>query len=339
LPVRGRKPRTLLVALLLDAGRLVPADRLVVALWDGGAPPTARASLNNHVHALRRTLGDASGQLVRTAAPGYSMDVAPEDLDVHVFEDRLRRGRAAHRGGDWALAAEQLAAALAVWRGEPLPDLRAAELLAEAWARWSEQRLQALEWRIDSDLRLGHHDDVVAELSELVAVHPLRENLAGLLMLACYQCGRQADALSVYRRTREVLIGELGAEPGGQLQDLHQRILVGDPALLPVPETGPAPPLPAARTPRRAPHAAGPQPVQAIEHLRAQLLEGSVGQLHLRLDASDPGNAHASHRRDRVLQQRGLAHPGLAVHHQRTAAPAARRLQQLAERRPLGETT
>lgn len=262
LPVRGRKPRTLLVALLLDAGRLVPADRLVAALWDGGAPPTARASLNNHVHALRRTLGDASGQLVRTAAPGYSMDVAPEDLDVHVFEDRLRRGRAAHRGGDWALAAEQLAAALAVWRGEPLPDLRAAALLAEASARWAEQRLQALEWRIDSDLRLGHHDDVVAELSELVAVHPLRESLAGLLMLACYQCGRQADALAVFLRTREVLIGELGAEPGGQLQDLHQRILAGDPALLPVPASSPSPSRIAAQPPGRS-QAAKPGPADA----------------------------------------------------------------------------
>jgi DNA-binding SARP family transcriptional activator/tetratricopeptide (TPR) repeat protein len=233
LEVRGTKPRALLVALLLNAGRLVPADRLVDALWEGDAPRTARASLNNHVHALRRALGDADGSVVRTAVSGYSIDVAPAELDAQSFEDGLRRGRAAHRAGDWALASEELSAALKLWRGEPLPDLRAAALVADATARWSEQRLQALEWRIDTDLRLGNHDDVLAELSGLVTAHPLRENLSGLLMVACYRSGRQAEALAVYRRIRDVLIDELGAEPGGHLQDLHQRMLVGDSSLLP----------------------------------------------------------------------------------------------------------
>jgi DNA-binding SARP family transcriptional activator len=250
LPVRVGKPRVLLVALLLDAGRPVPADRLVAALWEGGAPPTARASLNNHVHALRRALGDPEGSLVQTAVPGYLIAVDPGDLDVQVFQDRLRRGRAAHRGGDWALASGELGAALTLWRGEPLPDLRAAGLLAEAAARWSEQRLQALEWRIDSDLHLGRHHDVIAELSELAAAHPMRESFAGLLMMACYQSGRQADALSVYRHTRQVLIDELGAEPGAHLQDLHQRILAADPVLLPAPPS--SPPI-AARPPEAAP--------------------------------------------------------------------------------------
>jgi DNA-binding SARP family transcriptional activator len=235
LPVRRGKPRKLLAALLLDAGRLVPTDRLVDVLWEGEAPPTARASLSNHVHALRRALDDPGGRLVRTAVPGYLIDVSAGDLDVRVFEDRLRRGRTAHRGEDWALASGELGAALALWRGEPLPDLRDGALFAEAAARWSEQRLQALEWRIDSDLRLGQHQDVIAELFELAAAHPLRESFAGLLMVACYQSGRQADALSVYRRSRQGLIDELGAEPGRGMQDLHQRILAGDPALWPVP--------------------------------------------------------------------------------------------------------
>jgi DNA-binding SARP family transcriptional activator/tetratricopeptide (TPR) repeat protein len=266
LRVRGAKPRALLAVLLLDAGRLVPADRLVAVLWDGDAPRTARASLSNHVHVLRRALGDAGGDLVRTAASGYSIDTAPGDLDVQVFEDRLRHGRAAHRAGDWALASEELAAALKLWRGEPLPELPAAGLLAEAAARWSEQRLQALEWRIDSDLRLGKHADVVAELSELVTAHPLRENLAGLLMVACYQSGRQAESLAVYRRTRDVLVGELGAEPGVHLQELHRRILVGDPGLSPGPAAQPAAPrtavLPAGTSldPRPG-RAAGGEPV------------------------------------------------------------------------------
>jgi DNA-binding SARP family transcriptional activator len=249
LPVRGGKPRKLLAALLLDAGRLVPTDRLVDVLWEGEAPPTARASLSNHVHALRRALGDPGGRLVRTAVPGYLIDVSAGDLDVGVFEDRLRRGRTAHRGGDWALASGELGVALALWRGEPLPDLRDGALFAEAAARWSEQRLQALEWRIDSDLQLGKHHDVIAELYELAAAHPLREGFAGLLMVACYQSGRQADALSAYQRTRKGLIDELGAEPGRGMRDLHQRILAGDPALLPTPAASSAVPPSAGRPP------------------------------------------------------------------------------------------
>jgi DNA-binding SARP family transcriptional activator len=136
---------------------------------------------------------------MQTVAPGYLIDVNPADLDVQVFEDRLRQGRAAHRDGNWAAASGELGAALTLWCGEPLPDLRAAGLLDETVARWSEQRLQALEWRIDSDLHLGRHDDVVAELSELVAAHPMREGFAGQLMLACYQSGLQLGALPVYR--------------------------------------------------------------------------------------------------------------------------------------------
>ncbi|HEY4851300.1 MAG TPA: BTAD domain-containing putative transcriptional regulator [Streptosporangiaceae bacterium] len=271
LPVRGSKPRKLLAALLLDTGRLVPTDRLVDVLWEGEAPPTARASLSNHVHALRRTLDDPGGRLVRTAVPGYLIDVSAGDLDVRVFEDRLRRGRTAHRVGDWALASGELGAALALWRGEPLADLRDGALFAEAAARWSEQRLQALEWRIDSDLRLGRHHDVIAELYELAAAHPLRESFAGLLMVACYQSGRQADALSVYRRTRKGLIDELGTEPGRGMRDLHQRILAGDPALLPTPAA-----------PSAAPPIAGHPP--GVASVPAQLPAG-IGDFTGRKDA------------------------------------------------------
>jgi DNA-binding SARP family transcriptional activator len=239
LPVRGGKPRALLVALLLDAGRMVPADRLIGALWGAAAPATAKASLHNHVHALRRALGDIGGHLIRTAVSGYSIDVVPGDVDVQVFENRLHMGRATHRAGDWALASAELTAALKLWRGEPLPDLRDSALVVDATTRWSEQRVQALEWRIDSDLHLGNHDDVVAELSELVRAHPLRESMAGLLMLAYHRSGRQAEALAVYRRTRDVLIDELGAEPGSQIQELNQRILAGDPTLLPTTASAP----------------------------------------------------------------------------------------------------
>ncbi len=228
---RASKQRLLLVALLMEPGRPVTTDRLVAALWNGGAPPTARASLGNQVHGLRRALGDSAGRLLRTVPHGYLLDAAPGAVDVQVFEDLLHCGRAAHRGEDWDLASTALGAALALWRGEPVPDLRVTGLLAYAVARWSEQRLQALEWRIESDLRLGRHHDVIAELAELTAAHPMREGLAGLLMTAHYQSGRLGDALSVYRRTRQLLIDELGVDPGAGLQELHQRILAGDPVL------------------------------------------------------------------------------------------------------------
>jgi DNA-binding SARP family transcriptional activator len=320
LPIRGDKPRVLLVVLLLNAGRPVPRDRLVAALWEDGAPPTARASLNNHVHALRQALGDAGGRLLQTAERGYLIDVDPGDLDVQVFEDRLRRGRAAHRAEDWALASEELGAALALWRGEPLPDLRAGGLLAEATVRWSEQRLQGLEWRIDSDVRLGRHHDVVAELSELVAAHPMREGFAGLLMLAYYQSGRLADALSVYRRARKVLIDELGTEPGGHLQDLHQRILAGDPALLPAPAVPPSAPPIAARPPATSlvpePGVAGvggPVPRQlppAVRHFA-----GRAGALRILTDlisdAAAPGGTVVISAIDGTA---GIGKTALAVH-------------------------
>lgn len=228
---RASKQRLLLAALLVEPGRPVSADRLVGVLWDGSPPPTARASLGNQVFGLRRTLADSAGRLLRTVPHGYLLDAAPGTVDAQIFEDLLHCGRAAHRAEDWAMASAVLGAALALWRGEPVPELRATGLLAYAAARWSEQRLQALEWRIESDLRLGRHPDVTAELAELTATHPLREGLAGLLMTAHYQSGRRGDALSVYRRTRQVLVDELGVDPGAPLQELHLRILAGDPVL------------------------------------------------------------------------------------------------------------
>jgi len=261
LAVRGGKPRMLLVALLLDAGKPVPAERLAAALWDGPAPVTAKASLHNHVRALRCALGDTDRRLVKTAVSGYSIDVLPGLLDVQVFEDLRRRGRAAQLAGDWALASAELTEALKLWRGEPLPDLQASALVADTTARWAEQRLQALEWRIDSDLHRGNHDDAVAELSALVAANPLRENLAALLMMAFHRAGRQAEALAVYRRTRDVLVEELGVEPGRHIRQLHQRILADDPALLAAAPAGPAPPPSPhvdARPPRTGPARADP---------------------------------------------------------------------------------
>lgn len=226
LAVTGNKRRTLLVALVMDVGRTVSAERLVTLLW-GGEPPAARSALHNHVLALRRSLSDSDGAVVRTAANGYVLDVDPARVDAWEFEERARRGRSAHRRRQWTEASSELGGALALWRGEPLSDL-ALPSFEDTVSRWSEQRLQAWEWRIDCDLHLGRYADVVAELTDLVAKHPMREGFAGALMRALHGCGRQADALAVYRRTRETLVAELAAEPSAELQELHQQILAGD---------------------------------------------------------------------------------------------------------------
>src|SRR6202020_2202946 len=135
----------------------------------------------------------------------------------------LGSARAAARAQLWEQAAAQARAALALWRGEPLADA-AAEMLARREApRLAEMRLQALETRIDADLHLGSHADVIIELEHLVAAHPLREHLHALLMLALYRSGRQAEAFAAYQNARQGLIGELGTEPTAELRELHQR--------------------------------------------------------------------------------------------------------------------
>ena len=231
LPLSGTKRRALLIALMTEVGRVVSADRLAAIVWSG-PPPTARSALHNHVLALRRALADPDGAVVRTEPGGYRLDVDPAHVDVWEFEDRLRRGRSAHQARQWAEASAELGRALALWRGEPLSDM-ASPPLDDAVRRWSQQRLQALEWRIDCDLRLGRHADVVAELSDLVEKHPMREGLAGALMRAFYGSGRQAEALAVYQRTHRTLVTELGVEPGAELKSLQREILAESPALKP----------------------------------------------------------------------------------------------------------
>ena len=147
------------------------------------------------------------------------------ELDVTRFEALLESARAAAREGSWDTAARQARAALSLWRGEPLADVESDVLAAREVPRLAELRLQALEARIDADLRLGRQAEVITELRQLVGTHPLREHLHALLMLALYRGGRQAEALAAYRTTRRVLVEELGVEPGAELRELHQRIL------------------------------------------------------------------------------------------------------------------
>jgi DNA-binding SARP family transcriptional activator len=234
----GRQ-RTVLAALLLSAGRLVRLDELTEAAWGSAPPPSARVSLQNCVARLRKVLGNEIAGPIVTLPGGYLIVVGPDELDVRRFEAALTAGLAAVRAEIWADAARLLREGLGLWRGEPLADI-ASELLAmREVPRLSELRLQATEARIDADLHLGRHAEVIAELRQLTAAEPLRERLHALLMTALYRAGQRAGALAAYRAARGLLISELGAEPGPELRRVQREILEGD--RVPVAEAGARP--------------------------------------------------------------------------------------------------
>src|SRR4051812_9093164 len=215
LPIERGRQRALLGYLLLRANEVVAQDRLVDALWGESPPPSAVTALHGYVSRLRRLLG--AGRL-ETRPPGYVLRVAPDELDLHRFRELL----AQDRHGE----------ALALWRGPALADLAFEDFAQSEIARLEELRLSALEGRFERELADGRHADAVGELAAAVRAHPLRERLAGQLMLALYRSGRQADALAAYRDARTTLVEELGLEPGEELSDLQRRILAHDPALL-----------------------------------------------------------------------------------------------------------
>jgi DNA-binding SARP family transcriptional activator len=218
--VPGGKPRALLARLLLDAGRVVPSDKLVESLWGESPPPSAPKVLQAHVSALRKVLGP---EAIETRASGYALHGATSDLAR--FEELTERAR---RSDDPAQRADLLGRALGLWRGEPLAEFRREPFAEAAAVRIAELRLDALVQRIDADLELGKHEAVVGELTALVADEPLRERPRWQLMLALYRSGRQADALLVHREGRARRVDELGIEPGRELQELERAILRQD---------------------------------------------------------------------------------------------------------------
>ncbi len=228
LALGSRKQRALLALLVLHAGKVVSRDRLIDDLWHGDPPAAAETTLRAHISRLRSALG-ASRLLTR--APGYTLVVAPEELDAARCERLLAEAREEFAHGHPAAAAERLRAALGLWRGSVLADVAYEPFAHGEIARLDELRLAVLEERIEADLALARHADLVGELEALVAEHPLRERLRGQLMLALYRSGRQADALESYRAARRVLTEELGLEPSETLRDLQRAILAHDPSL------------------------------------------------------------------------------------------------------------
>ena len=221
----GPKQRATLAILLLNANRVVPIDRLADDLYAGEPPVSAVKQVQRHISDLRKQPGLADA--IETRSPGYVARVAHAQLDLLAFE-RLA-GDAAD--ADPRRAAELLRSALGLWRGPALADLRYESFAQAAIGRLEELRVAAIEQRIDADLALGRDAELVGELEQLVAEHPLHERFRAQLMLALYRSGRQTDALNAYRAAREALVSEFAIEPTPALQELERRILRQDPGL------------------------------------------------------------------------------------------------------------
>jgi DNA-binding SARP family transcriptional activator/tetratricopeptide (TPR) repeat protein len=253
--ISATRLRVLLAVLLWRANQPVPADELGELVWDGAPPAGVPDAVRALVMRLRRRLDPRAAARIVTRAPGYAIEISAEELDASQFETLTGKAGAAVRTGQWAQAAQAATEALALWRGTALADIPS-QLLRDQWVPHLDQlHEQALDWRIEGDLHSGRHEQLIPELRDLTARHPLRERFRSQLMLALYRCGHQAEALAAYQRARDILVTELGVEPGPGLRDLYQRILSADPALA-VPGPGrPAEAEPGAAPPRELPAA------------------------------------------------------------------------------------
>jgi DNA-binding SARP family transcriptional activator len=237
-PVASGRQRTLLAALLLQPGQVVSADTLIRHVWGEDPPANARAALQVHILRLRRALDGHGPERIVTRPPGYLLALAPGDeVDLAEFDATLAAADEAASTRDTAAEAAHLGRALALWRGPALEGVEAGSLRREVAERLAERRLAAIERRVEAELSLGRHADLVPELRSLTAGHPLRERLWAQLMLALAASGQQAGALSTYDAVRKRLVADLGVEPGAELRAAHQRVLrpERDPAPVAVP--------------------------------------------------------------------------------------------------------
>jgi DNA-binding SARP family transcriptional activator len=241
-PIAARKQRALLAVLLLNANRTVARERIVDDLWGDAVPASAPKMVQIYVSQLRKALPEPR---LHTRGAGYALEVGDDELDLARFERLVTEGRSALGEGHPTEASDLLRRALALWRGPALAEFSEPFAQHES-ARLDELQLSALEWRLEADLAIGRHGDVVGELDVLTSRQPLRERLRSQQMLALYRAGRHAEALASYQSFRRALGDELGIEPTVALKDLERRMLRQDPELdqsaLPA---VPAQPLPA----------------------------------------------------------------------------------------------
>ena len=330
------RARCILAMLLLTPRTIVPAETLIDRLWDTRPPPKARESLSVYIARLRASLRQAVGDGVQLVgrARGYMLDVDPEAVDVHQFRRLRRQANALAASGDHEQAAILLREADGLWRGQALAGI-GGDWVARMRDGLEEERRAAILERVGCELELGRHADLVGELRHLLAQYPLDETLVAHQMTALYRSGRPADALSLYRETRNRLVDEQGAEPGAMLSELHQRILGRD-AELAVRPSGHPPgqaPAPPDTLPPETPEFVGRReelgeltgehgrspPIAVIEGMpgvgktalavrAARLISGDYpdGTLYLNLHSDDPGSlsldpAEALHRLLRMM--------------------------------------
>lgn len=231
------KQRVLLAVLLVAGNSVVSVDALIEELWGDDPPRTALQAVRVYVSQLRQMLAglagpDGSGPALLTRPPGYVLDLGDGLLDTSEFERLCEQGRRASQDGHLETAADLYRNALSLWRGPALYDVAAGSRLAGAAVHLQEQWITAVKRRIDVDLQLNRHMDIVAELRSLISAHPYHEGLHARLMIALYRSGRSGEALSVYRSLRRNLTDELGIEPNHRLQQVHQAVLTADYRLL-----------------------------------------------------------------------------------------------------------
>jgi DNA-binding SARP family transcriptional activator len=296
------RPRAVLAVLALHAGQVVPAARLIDAVWADRPPETAANVLQGYVSQLRKGLGRDT---VETRDPGYVLRVERDVIDLQRFERLATEGARALDDGRAEEAAASLGAGLALWRGEALADVADGDVLRPAAMRLDELRLVALERRIEAELACGRHREVVGELESLTSANPLRERPQELLMLALYRCGRQAEALDSYRATRSRLVEQLGLEPGAALRALEQAILRHDDAL----DRRVAPPAQPADTPIAHTIVVAPLELTAtgaLLEVAAPLARGGDREIVISSTVADPTDlatalAYLREHRDRLV--------------------------------------
>ena len=270
--------------LLLRPNEPVSPERLAAGLWGEDAPPGTVKTVQVHVSRLRKALGDP--ELLTTAPAGYRLRVRDGELDAERFERLVESGRRELAAGHAGTAAEMFREGLTLWRGQPLAELSWAPFAPAEIARLEEQRLAAVEVRIEADLAAGRHGELIAELQQLVTAQPMRERLHAHLMLALYRAGRQADALDAYRQARGALAEQLGIEPTSELRDLERAILMQDPALAPPPRVAAPLAEPTVKARGRAPFVGRSA---EREELLSALAEARSGQGALFLVAGEAG--------------------------------------------------
>jgi DNA-binding SARP family transcriptional activator/tetratricopeptide (TPR) repeat protein len=250
-PIGSRRQRALLVLLALNAGRVVPSERLIDQLWDGAPPPQGAVTLRSYVSNVRQALGGQSGlgSVLVTRGQGYCLEVPPGSVDAVRLAHDARRGRDHLRAGRPGEALIAFEAAVSAWTGDPLADVADHEAVRSTITQLTETYLGAAEGRFEALLELGRHLDALPELERFAGEHPLREEPRALLMIALFRAGRAPEALEVHRAFRALLQHELGIDPSSRLEHLLRAVLEQDPSLeTPVRSTGVPPAVDAAPT-------------------------------------------------------------------------------------------